>query len=75
MKRSIIVNTKGFFCPVPVIKTAEAVENLDSGSVVEVISDDPSIEIDMPAWCKRTGNVIKSVRKEGKIYRYFIEKK
>ena len=75
MKRSIIVNAKGFFCPVPIIKTAEAMDNLDSGAIVEVISDDPAIAHDLPAWCESTGNVIKSMIKEGGVYRYFVQKK
>ncbi len=49
--------------------------NLDSGGIVEVISDDPAIEFDMPAWCESTGNLIKSMRKEGDVYRYFVQRK
>ncbi|NIM20031.1 MAG: hypothetical protein GTO51_07240 [Candidatus Latescibacteria bacterium] len=75
MKINIVVDARGFFCPIPVIKTAEAIKNLDSGGIVEVISDDPAIEHDMPAWCKSKGHEIKSMTKEGKVYRYFVQKK
>ena len=61
--------------PVPVIKTSEALKNLDSGAVVEVISDDPAIEMDMPAWCQSTGHEIQSVVREEKVYRYWVRKK
>ncbi len=75
MKSDLIIDTRGFFCPVPVIKTSEALKNLDSGAVVEVISDDPAIEMDMPAWCGSTGHEIQSVAREGKVYRYWVRKK
>lgn len=72
MTPNIIVDTRGMFCPVPIIKTAEAARNLESGSIIEVISDDPAIEFDMPAWCASTGHSIDSSRKEGPVYRFVI---
>lgn len=75
MKPKMRLDTRGLFCPVPIIKTSEAIRNMESGCVLEVISDDPAIEYDLPAWCKSTGNIIKAVAKEGGVYRYFILKK
>lgn len=75
MKSDLILDTRGFFCPVPVIKTSEALKNLDSGAVVEVISDDPAIEMDLPAWCQSTGHTIEAVASEGNVYRHWVRKK
>lgn len=72
MNPNFVVDTRGLFCPVPIIKTAEAVKNLESGSVIEVISDDPAIEFDIPAWCASTGHSIHSSHKEGQVYRFVI---
>lgn len=69
------VDTRGTFCPVPIIRTSEALRNLESGSVVEVISDDPAIRHDMPAWCRSTGHTIESESEEDGTYRYFVRKK
>jgi TusA-related sulfurtransferase len=33
------VDARGLSCPVPVIKTKEAIERLDSGSVVVIVND------------------------------------
>ena len=74
MKSDLILDTRGLFCPVPIIKTSEALKNLHSGAVVEVISDDPAIEMDMPAWCQSTGHEIRSSAREGKVYRYWVLK-
>ena len=75
MKASIRIDATGLFCPVPIIKVAEAMRNIDSGMIVEIISDDPAIRHDMPAWCKSTGNVIQSERRDGAICEYRIRKK
>ena len=75
MKADVVIETLGLFCPVPIIKTSQAMKTIDAGGVVEVISDDPAIEFDMPAWCKSHGHKIISVEKEGKTYRYFVEKR
>ena len=75
MKPSIIIDAKGLFCPGPIIKVTEAIRNIDSGMIVEVLSDDEAIQYDMPAWCESTGHIIKSMNREGKIYTYCIQKK
>ena len=38
----------GFFCPVPVAKTREALDDLEPGAVLEVLADDPETLHDMP---------------------------
>jgi tRNA 2-thiouridine synthesizing protein A len=76
MKPSIVVDTRGLFCPMPIIKTSEAVRKIDPGSLVEVISDDPAIESDMPAWCGSQGHVIRStVEDEGGVFRFLVQKR
>ncbi|UCG52014.1 MAG: sulfurtransferase TusA family protein [Candidatus Latescibacterota bacterium] len=75
MKPNMIVDTRGLFCPMPVIKTSEALKKLDPGSVVEVISDDPAIELDMPAWCDSQGHIIKSVTKVSGVVKFLVQKR
>jgi TusA-related sulfurtransferase len=70
----IVLDTRGKFCPVPIIETSQAIKNLHAGGVVEVISDDPAIVEDLPAWCKSTGHTIRSSRQVGEDYHYVVEK-
>ena len=71
----MVVDTRGLFCPMPVIKTSDALKNLDPGSIVEVVSDDPAIEFDLPAWCQSNGHTIRRSEKQSGVYRYFVEKR
>jgi tRNA 2-thiouridine synthesizing protein A len=72
---SIIVDTCGMFCPAPIIKLAESIRNIDAGGVVELLSDDPAIEFDLPAWCRSSGHSVVSQSREGRKYVYRVRKK
>lgn len=74
MKPQVVVDTRGFFCPVPIIRVSEALRNLDTGGLVEVIADDPAIEVDLPAWCWSNGHTIRESRKESGVHRFLVEK-
>jgi TusA-related sulfurtransferase len=52
----VVLDTTGLFCPVPIIRTAERLGRMRAGEVLEVLSDDRVILIDMPAWCRATGH-------------------
>lgn len=75
MKPSIVLDTRGLFCPLPIIKTSDAIKSVDPGSIVEVISDDPAIEFDLAAWCRSQGHAIISESQEAGVYRYLVEKR
>ncbi len=51
-----VLDTVGFYCPVPIIKTAATIREMEEGQVLEVLSDDRVVLVDMPAWCRSTGN-------------------
>jgi tRNA 2-thiouridine synthesizing protein A len=70
----LIVDTRGLSCPMPVIKTSDALKQLDSGALLEVVSDDPAIELDLPAWCKSNGHTIRHREKRAGAFRFIVEK-
>ena len=51
-----VLDTVGFFCPIPIIKTAARMRDMRTGEVLEVLSDDRVILVDMPSWCKSAGH-------------------
>jgi len=67
-----VLDTLGLYCPVPIIRTAERVRRLPGGSVLEVISDDRVILVDMPAWCRSTGHEFLGSRQEGERYHLYL---
>jgi tRNA 2-thiouridine synthesizing protein A len=63
------------FCPVPIIKLGESIRNVDPGGVVELVSDDPAIKYDLPAWCRSAGHTVVSESRDGRKYVYRVRKK
>jgi tRNA 2-thiouridine synthesizing protein A len=64
----------GLFCPMPIVKTREAMKSMTIGQLLEMLSDDPASEADMRSWAKRTGNDLVAVTKDGAAYRFLVRK-
>lgn len=69
-----VIDTVGLYCPVPIIRTAERVRSLPPGAILEVLSDDRVILVDLPAWCRSTRNEYLGSRQEGSEYHLFVRK-
>lgn len=69
------LDCRGLFCPMPVVKTRDAVRDLGVGQVLEMLSDDPASEADMRSWTRRTGHELLDVTKEGAVYRFLVRKR
>ncbi len=50
------VEARGVLCPVPIIRLARTASSLPSGSLIELLTDDPAAEYDVPAWCRLRGH-------------------
>jgi tRNA 2-thiouridine synthesizing protein A len=69
------VDAKGLSCPMPIVRTAQAMKTLPSGSVVEVIATDAGSVKDFAAWCRATGNELLESSADAGIYRFVIRRK
>jgi tRNA 2-thiouridine synthesizing protein A len=64
----------GLQCPLPVIKTAQAIKALAVGQVLELLATDPGVEPDMRAWSGRTGNELLGIDKRGEVFHVLIRR-
>jgi tRNA 2-thiouridine synthesizing protein A len=69
-----LLDCSGLFCPMPIVKTREAMRELQVGQVLEMLSDDPASEADMRSWTRRTGHELVEVTKSGIVYRFLVRK-
>jgi TusA-related sulfurtransferase len=74
LRAEMTIDTVGLYCPVPIIRTAEAMKRIATGSVLEVIADDRVILIDMPAWCRSTGHRYLGARRAERAFHLFVMK-
>ena len=71
----LVLDTVGLYCPVPIMMTAARISGLPAGQVIEVLSDDRVVLIDMPAWCRSTGHSYLGFREEARQWRLFVRRK
>lgn len=64
----------GLFCPMPIVKTREAIRAVAVGQLVEVLADDPGSDPDMKSWARRSGHELVEASREGAIYRFVVRK-
>ena len=69
------VDAKGLSCPMPIVKTAQAIKTVAPGAVIEVLATDPGSLKDFVAWCKSTGNELVDQSSDGTVYRFVIRRK
>ena len=69
-----ILDCIGLFCPMPILKTREALKALAPGQVLEMTSDDPASEADMKSWSARTGHALVEIDKDGPVFRFLVRK-
>ena len=69
------VDARGLACPMPIVKTAQAIKAMTSGQVLEVLATDAGSVKDFAAWSKSTGNQLLESSQDAGTYRFLIVKK
>jgi tRNA 2-thiouridine synthesizing protein A len=49
---STVIDCIGLACPIPVVRLAKAINQVEVGQVVELLADDPGAKVDIPVWCR-----------------------
>jgi tRNA 2-thiouridine synthesizing protein A len=68
------IDCLGLFCPMPILKTREAMKTLRIGQILEMTSDDPASEPDMRSWSAKTGHELLEIDRDGAVYRFVVRK-
>jgi tRNA 2-thiouridine synthesizing protein A len=74
IKADQVLDTKGLNCPMPVLKTKKALDGIESGKVLEVISTDAGSKSDIPALLSRLGHELLETKENGNVISFFIKK-
>jgi tRNA 2-thiouridine synthesizing protein A len=59
-----VVDARGLYCPLPVLRTRERFKALPPHSRLDVVADDPLARLDMQAFCRREGHAYLDEREE-----------
>lgn len=69
-----VLDCTGLSCPLPVIKTAKAIKEIEVGQVLELVATDPGVDPDMRAWTRRTGNELVGIGQDGDVFHVFVRR-
>ncbi|MEE2733238.1 MAG: sulfurtransferase TusA family protein [Pseudomonadota bacterium] len=67
------LDARGLLCPMPVIKTQNAIQQLTPGDRLRVLATDPGVLHDIPAWCRVNGHTILSSQEQAREIEVVIE--
>ncbi len=72
MEADKVLDCTGLLCPIPVIKTSQAIKEVEVGEILHMIATDPGAPPDMDAWARQTGHeVVDTTEEDGKFLFWF----
>jgi tRNA 2-thiouridine synthesizing protein A len=69
------LDARGLACPMPIVKTRKALNELTTGQVLKVLATDSGSVADMKAFSEQTGNELLSSGQEGSTYLFYLKRR
>ncbi len=70
----IELDLSGLNCPLPLLKTKQALNKLSPGQTVKVQATDPGSERDFQVFAEQSGNLLLSMRQVEGVFYYVLQK-
>ncbi|WP_216828749.1 sulfurtransferase TusA family protein [Alkalihalobacterium elongatum] len=74
MKADKVLDAKGLACPMPIVRTKKAMDELTSGQILEVHATDKGAKNDLAAWAKTGGHELLSDVEDAGVLKFWIKK-
>ena len=69
------VDARGLNCPLPILRTKKALNDMKSGQVLRILATDPSALRDFQAFTKQTGNeLLQHVEQDG-VFSFLVRRR
>ncbi|MDL4839688.1 sulfurtransferase TusA family protein [Aquibacillus rhizosphaerae] len=69
-----VLDAKGLACPMPIVRTKKAMNELESGQILEVHATDKGAKSDLAAWAKSGGHELLQDTEENDVLKFWIKK-
>lgn len=69
-----VLDAKGLACPMPIVKTRKAMNELNPGAVMEIQATDKGSTADLKAWAERTGHQYLGTTEDGEVLKHYVRK-
>lgn len=74
LTNAMVLDLKGLLCPMPIIKMAKAIKDIQVGETIDAFATDPGVMADIPAWCRTTGNELVTLEKLDKQFHFIVRR-
>ncbi|WP_144528362.1 sulfurtransferase TusA family protein [Peribacillus simplex] len=74
MNSDKVLDAKGLACPMPIVKTRKAMNDLQTGQVLEIHVTDKGAKADLAAWTRSGGHELVETAEENDILKFWIRK-
>lgn len=74
LKTDLLLDAKGLACPMPIVKTKKAMNELQAGQVLEVQATDKGSKADLEAWAKSAGHQYLGTIEQGDVLKHYLRK-
>ena len=70
----VFLDLRGLVCPIPLVKTRQALMVVDSGATICVLATDPASRQDFETFCDMTGHLLLKSEQQDGVFLYVVEK-
>jgi tRNA 2-thiouridine synthesizing protein A len=74
MNADKILDAKGLACPMPIVKTKKAINELNSGQILEIHTTDKGAKNDLSAWAKSGRHELLNFEEDQEVLKFWIKK-
>ncbi|MFO1445194.1 sulfurtransferase TusA family protein [Bacillus sp. Bva_UNVM-123] len=74
MEVAKMVDVKGLACPMPIVRTKKAMNELEEGQIIEIHTTDKGSINDLTAWAKSGGHKLLKYVDENGVLKFWIKK-
>lgn len=72
-ENKVSVDARGAFCPGPLMELMKAAKQAESGTIIELLSNEEGSRKDVPAWAEKTGNEFLGEEQDGDAYKLSVK--
>ncbi|PLT30926.1 sulfurtransferase TusA family protein [Peribacillus deserti] len=74
MKADKFLDAKGLACPMPIVKTKKAMDQMENGQILEIHATDKGAKNDLSAWAKSGGHELVDHNEENGVLKFYLKK-
>ena len=68
----VVVDAKGLYCPIPVLRLARALRGRPAGFSARLLATDPVAAEDVEVFCRERGHDLLESHREGNVFSFLV---